>query len=145
MALGPLNQAPAYLIYRLSRLLRLNLRQVLDAQETDVTPEQYFLLYRLYERDGRAQNELADRALGDYPNMTRMVDGLERKALVERRDDPDDRRRSLVWLTPKGQATMRSLEPAIERERGRLFGDIDAAALQAALHVLADLQTRLIE
>lgn len=36
-----------------------------------------------------------------------IVTGLERKGLLERRDDPDDRRRTLVWLTDAGFDTLR--------------------------------------
>lgn len=35
--------------------------------------------------------------------VSEIVDGLERKALLERERDPADRRHTLVWLTPAGQ------------------------------------------
>jgi DNA-binding MarR family transcriptional regulator len=39
--------------------------------------------------------------------VSEIVDGLGRKGLVERERDPDDRRRTLVWLTPAGQEALR--------------------------------------
>jgi DNA-binding MarR family transcriptional regulator len=39
--------------------------------------------------------------------VSEIVDGLERKALLERERDPADGRRTLVWLTPAGQETLR--------------------------------------
>ena len=44
--LGPLEEATAYQIYRLARLMRQNLQKALKAGGLDVTAEQYFLLYR---------------------------------------------------------------------------------------------------
>ena len=36
-----------------------------------------------------------------------IVSHLERQGMLERESDPDDRRRTLIWLTPAGQATLR--------------------------------------
>ena len=118
--LGPLDNAPAYRVYRLSRLLRHNLRRILGEAGLDVSPEQYFMLYKLYHKDGVPQAQLADPAFGDYPNMTRMIDGLEKKQLVVRDNDPNDRRRYLIKLTSKCRAQMKALEPIVIRERAQI-------------------------
>lgn len=39
--------------------------------------------------------------------VSEIVTQLESKGYLERRTDPDDRRRTLVWLTPSGAATLR--------------------------------------
>ena len=39
--------------------------------------------------------------------VSEIVDGLARKGLLERERDPDDRRRTLVWLTGEGQEVLR--------------------------------------
>ena len=130
--LGPLDNAPAYRVYRLSRLLRHNLRRILGEANLDITPEQYFMLYKLYHKDGVPQAQLADPAFGDYPNMTRMIDGLEKKQLVIRDNDPNDRRRYLIRLTKKGRAQMTALEPIVIRERAQIqtaFSDEEIATL----------------
>ena len=120
--LGPLDAAPAFLVYRMGRLLQHNLRAVLRDADVDVTPEQYFLLYKLFREDGVPQSSLADRVLGDYPNITRLIDGLVKKQYVERQSDPSDRRRFLIFLTEQGRQIMRSMAPAIRSQRNRLFG-----------------------
>jgi DNA-binding MarR family transcriptional regulator len=51
-----------------------------------------------------------------------IVTQLESKGLLERRTDPDDRRRTLVWLTDEGQATLRG-------EISVLSSDLLSAAL----------------
>jgi DNA-binding MarR family transcriptional regulator len=59
--------------------------------------------------------------------VSEIVDGLERKALLERERDPSDRRRTLVWLTPTGQEVL--------RRDGEVLG---VEALTAALARMAD-------
>jgi DNA-binding MarR family transcriptional regulator len=46
--------------------------------------------------------ELADSLITDAPYTTVVVDDLERRGLVERSVDPDDRRRRIVAVTPDG-------------------------------------------
>ena len=143
-SLGPLEEAPAYQLYRLARLLRQNLRKALESGGLDVTSEQYFLLYRLMQKDGVAQSELADNVLGDYPNITRHVDSLQKKGLVERQSDPSDRRKYLINLTALGRRQMELAIPIIKAERSRLFGDYKAEDMDALRKYISDIQSKLV-
>jgi len=64
--------------------------------------------------DGRTTtvSDLAD-ALGRSPSATsRLVDGLVRRRLVERRPETEDRRQRTLWLTQRGQAMLRVVDRA---------------------------------
>jgi DNA-binding MarR family transcriptional regulator len=64
--------------------------------------------------DGRTTTvaDLAD-AIGRSPSATsRLVDGLVRRRLVERRLETEDRRQRTVWLTLRGQALLRVVDRA---------------------------------
>jgi DNA-binding MarR family transcriptional regulator len=67
-----------------------------------------------------AQQQAAGRLGVDRTTMVDLVDELERKQLVERRSDPDDRRRNLVHLTATGR---RALEQGsrVTREAEQTF------------------------
>jgi DNA-binding MarR family transcriptional regulator len=58
----------------------------------------------LYEEDGLRIGELARRARLSKQTMTTMIRLLERDRLVRRRPDPDDRRATRVFLTPRARA-----------------------------------------
>jgi DNA-binding MarR family transcriptional regulator len=52
-------------------------------------------------------------AIGRSPSATsRLVDGLVRRRLVERHEEPDDRRQRAVRLTQRGQAILRVVDRA---------------------------------
>jgi len=69
-------------------------------------------LYVLAEGATTTIADLAE-AIGRSPSATsRLVDGLERRRLVERRRESDDGRLRTVWLTPRGQATLRMVDRA---------------------------------
>src|ERR671919_669612 len=63
-------------------------------------------LYVLADAGTMTIGELAD-ALGRSPSATsRLVDGLVRRRLVERRLETEDRRQRTLWLTQRGQALL---------------------------------------
>ena len=69
-------------------------------------------LYVLADGSTTTVGELAD-ALGRSPSATsRLVDGLARRRLVERREEPEDRRQRSVALTQRGQALLRAVDRA---------------------------------
>jgi DNA-binding MarR family transcriptional regulator len=110
-----LNQSLGYLINRTARRLKHELQQAFKTHGYDVTPEQWALLNLLWEKEGLSQVELADQTFKDKPNVTRMLDVLERKQLLFRQRDEADRRAFKVYLTEEGRSLKDKLVPlAIE-------------------------------
>jgi DNA-binding MarR family transcriptional regulator len=68
-----------------------------------ITGRELAMLTTLAAAEAPAQHQAADRLGVDRTTMVDLVDGLERKHLVERRPDPADRRRNLVHLTATGR------------------------------------------
>lgn len=69
-------------------------------------------LYVLAEGRTTTVSDLAD-AIGRSPSATsRLVDGLVRRRLVERRPEREDRRQRTLWLTQRGQAVLRVVDRA---------------------------------
>lgn len=112
------------------------------AQETGL-PASRFALMRLLATSSRGLGitELA-RQLGIHPAaVTRQVQELEAQALVRRRADSQDGRRSYVRLSPKGT---RLFEEAHERTHAferSLSAVVGADAMQRAAGVLATLRS----
>ncbi len=69
-------------------------------------------LYVLAEGATTTVADLAE-AIGRSPSATsRLVDGLVRRRLVERRREEEDGRLRTVWLTPRGHAILRMVDRA---------------------------------
>lgn len=69
-------------------------------------------LYVLAEGATTTIADLAE-AIGRSPSATsRLVDGLVKRRLVERRQEEDDRRQRSVWLTARGRAVLRMVDRA---------------------------------
>ena len=64
--------------------------------------------------DGHPRGEIAKRLIYRNADVTRIIDRLTRRGLVERVRSPRDRRLSLTRLTPKGRKLVARLEQPIE-------------------------------
>lgn len=76
----------------------------LKKNNVDLTPEQFLLVDLLWNNGSMSQQKLADMMQKDKNSITKFVDGLEKKQMVTRQQDPNDRRSNLVVLTPKAEA-----------------------------------------
>lgn len=120
---------------RVSYLLSLRL------QTHGITTEQWKVLARLMEQDGINQKDLAQRAEKDQANITRILDQLERKELVERRANAVDRRSFLTYMTEKGRALTEILIPIEQAVVGSVLGNLtdeQTANLRALLIHITD-------
>ena len=91
------------LIYRINKMLKRDLQEQLKPY--GITTDQWMVLRRIYLSSGEYnQKELAEASFRERAAITRMVDIMEKKNLIERRNSPNDRREYLLYITPKGKA-----------------------------------------
>ncbi len=133
--------AVAFRIHRTNRLLITHLARFLRSEGGELGAEQWFVLARLDEakRAGEGplpQSALSERALVDAPNVSRLVDALVERGLVERTPSATDRRVKLIEVTDAGSALAGRLLAAAQHERHRVFAGIDDDELQRLLAVL---------
>lgn len=70
----------------------------------NVTPEQYLVLDILWEKQSLSQQNIADLIQKDKNSVTKIIDSLEKKNLVNRVVDQRDRRINKIELTQEGLA-----------------------------------------
>ncbi|MEC0370978.1 MarR family winged helix-turn-helix transcriptional regulator [Paenibacillus chibensis] len=102
-----------HLISKTSRALMRYL--TMHFKEDDITPEQWTVLKRLGEQDGITQKELALLADKDQATLTKILDILERKQLVRRGRNMDDRRSFLIFITDEGRRLRERLFTYVNR------------------------------
>lgn len=102
--------------------LTRHLAGLMNKENLPITPDQFRVLTHLWKKDGLQQNELAISTHRNRANVTRIIDILEREGIVERRDDPTDRRVFRIFLTdlgkslelPTGQCALKAIDDALE-------------------------------
>lgn len=104
-----LDDSVGYLINIVAGKLKNELNRHFTA--FDITPEQWAVLNRLWEKDGITQKDLAERTFKDQPNIGRILDKLEKKGLIRRCTGTEDGRVIIVFLTQEGQSLKKDLTP----------------------------------
>jgi MarR family transcriptional regulator, organic hydroperoxide resistance regulator len=100
------------------------------------------VLLPLFEEDGLRMGEIAQRARLSKQTMTTLVRLAERDGLVERRQDPNDRRATRVYLSAKGLRFQPVAEGVLEKLDAAALAALDDRTLRStarALSTLADL------
>lgn len=108
------------------------------AERHDLTREEWRVLAALSERAPAALRTAAviERTTLDKVSVSRALARLEGKGLVERSDDPADRRSDLIRLTAAGRALYRKIVPTVRAREQFLLDALEPAerdALDAAL------------
>lgn len=107
----PLDNSPGYLIHRLDMQMALDLQHAFQANDFAITPEQWGVLNRLWENEGVHQSVLAEKTGKDRPNITRILNLLEKNGIIHRAPDGEDKRRINVYLTREGKSLKQKLIP----------------------------------
>lgn len=76
---------------------------MLRKHDVPLTPEQFMLIDLLWNLGEMTQQELADLMQKDKNSVTSLVDAIERKGFVVRRQSKTDRRSNTLVLTEKAE------------------------------------------
>ena len=133
--------SPAARIVRTAFALRYRVQETIRAAGLEATPAEWGLLNVLAHADDQRVGDIAGVTRHDRTTITRVIDGLDRRGLVERGRDPDDRRAVRVRLTRAGRRLHRQLEPVVRGVLRSAFAGIsedDSEALFATLSRIHD-------
>ena len=129
----------AFLLARLG--VSLKMRAIKDFEQFDFSPYHHSVLALLDEGSCETQGTIADTLKLDRSMLVGLLDTLEERGLIERRRDPNDRRRHLVSLTPAGKRQLtrfRAIVKAIEDEFLAPLDEESRATLHGLLLRLAE-------
>lgn len=125
----PLEDVVYFLADRMMRRAKEYSKAVFKDNQINVTIDQWVILKRISEQQGIGQKDLANSTYKDPAAVTRILDILERKTLVERRDRPDDRRAYEIYLTTAGTALVNKALPLVQGIRKKGLDGLSAKEL----------------
>lgn len=91
----------------------LEARLFQEAPMEDLTPSQFGVLETLFHLGPLCQGELSVKLLRSTGNMTMVLDNLEKRGLVKRVRETQDRRMVTIHLTPSGQELIERVFPQV--------------------------------
>lgn len=139
----PLRREFVFQLVETSRLLRTYVEE--RAREHGTTRAQWGVMSRLRRQEGLNQAALAEQMDLKPISLARLLDRLQGQKLVERREDPADRRAYRLYLTPEGRALVDDLDAVRTAIAHEVLGTVEDRSILAGLETLAAIreQTRL--
>jgi len=128
-----LADSSGFLLVRLG--FGLKAKALADVGQGDFELYDYTVLAILAEGVRATQAAIADAMMLDPSRLVALLDSLERRGLVARQRDPQDRRRHVVSITAAGERELERLRSVIRRIEDEFFAPLSAED-RAALHAL---------
>ncbi|WP_439575567.1 GNAT family N-acetyltransferase [Phreatobacter sp.] len=98
------------------------------------------VLYELFARDGLSASQLCEELGLDPGYLSRLLRRFEAAGQIERRPDPDDRRRSLIALTGAGRAGFAPYDAASRQEVGALLARLRPGGRTRLVRAMAEVE-----
>ena len=100
-------------ILRTRMAFRQTLQRVLKRHNVDMTFEMLQVMNCLWNEQGISQQSLAEKTAKDKAWLINLINNLEKKNWVIRKEDSSDRRNRLIFLTAQGEELALTVKPLI--------------------------------
>lgn len=117
-----------YLIKRLQDAVKAMLEKTLAPR--GVTLTQYTILSLVSSVDGMSSADVARRFDVSKQATNQVINALERLALIERLEDPQNRRIGRIRLTRKGRTVLAACDRAVDKAEAAYFSRLPAPRLE---------------
>ena len=112
----------------------------------DISLARFDYMAQLFRhRDGVKMSQLSKQLMVTTGNVTGLTDELQRDGLVQRENDPADRRAWRVRLTPKGKRLFEAMATDHEKWILELLGGLDDKTVQQLHHALGQLRVQMMQ
>jgi MarR family transcriptional regulator for hemolysin len=128
MATFPAEREFAFILSDVARMLRTLFDQ--EARKFGMTRAQWSVLFRLERSEGLKQSELAEILDIQPITLTRLIDRLCESGLIERRNDPADRRAKRLFLTPEARPLLDRLNALSTEMLGHALTGLDRKTIE---------------
>lgn len=127
------------LILKTRMTFRQTIQRMLKQHNLDMTFEMLQVMHCLWKDQGVSQQYLAEKTSKDKACLTNLINNLEKKGWVVRKEDEIDRRSRLVYFTPEGEEVARNIKIILKDMYERIGKKMNKRQAQSCLYNLGKL------
>lgn len=135
--------AYSFLLDRTARRVKQYAQYRFNDGDFGITVDQWVVLKNLKSRPDLSQKELAECCAKDQPTLTRIIDLLVAKNLVERRVHAKDRRCFVIHLTEMGDHLVDSLSDKVREIRQEAWKNLNQQDFEDLKRILNTIYNNL--
>ena len=130
-----------FLLHEVARLLRKRFEQ--RARDQGLTRSQWQTIAYLAKQEGVRQTALAEMLEIEPMTLVRILDRLETRGLIERRQDPEDRRAWRLYLKDAARPLLLAMQPLGEATRAEALAGVPDTDRDRLIEILTLMKTNL--
>ena len=119
-----LKKSLGFKLDRAARLTTLNFNKNLKENNVTLTAEQWGIINFLLEKDGINQNQIGKLINKDHTCVSRLVDTLIKKGIIEKSSSAEDKRVNLIYLTETGKELRDNIVGTVEHSLDKVFQNV---------------------
>ena len=96
------NKRIGFLLERTTRNAKLSFTKAFKKLEVDITPEQWIVIDTVNKNGTMSQKSIGQLSFKNAPTISRIIDNLVKKGLVDRVEEKGDRRKTSISITASG-------------------------------------------
>ena len=133
------------LVLKTRMTFRQTIQRLLKQNNIDMTFEMLQVMHCLWKEQGVSQQTLAEKTAKDKACLTNLINNLEKKNWVIRKEGPSDRRNRLIFLTPQGEELALTVKPLINDIYAQTGTEMEASRITECIEDLKRLHEVLNE
>lgn len=123
-------------LFRTSRAMEDGLVAILKEKKLSMSQYNVLRILQGAAPDGLMCSEIANRMISRDPDMTRLLDRMEKQEWINRERDKIDRRSVLVTITDAGKQLVKSLDAPVNEYVEDQFSSVTQKALRELIDTL---------
>lgn len=129
----------------LAVLLKRQVFRIIAENNLSITPDQWVVMYYLWQENGLTVGELAVRARKDFANTTRIVDKLIKMDYMSKKKNDQDGRSSHVFILPKADEIKEKIQSCWRESSDIAMQGISADEQKTMLGIIDKMERNIID
>ncbi|MFT6337625.1 MAG: DNA-binding MarR family transcriptional regulator [Saprospiraceae bacterium] len=111
------NKRIGFLLERTTRNAKLSFTKAFKNLGVDITPEQWIVIDTVNKNGTMSQKSIGQLSFKNAPTISRIIDNLVKKGLVNRIEEKGDRRKTSISVTTSGADLINHCQNEVDRLR----------------------------